>query len=161
MFDELKQQVKVFTKLDINKLINKILKDRKFQEYILDLNRVDQLFQGIDSKGKELDGYAPYTEVLNAGVRFTYKGERRSKSAGTPIFLYDTGEFYGSFVINIGGDYFEIDADPIKVNEETGEVTDLFLNFGVDILGLTDDNLQILINVLTEKITEAIRERFK
>lgn len=136
-------------KLDEGLLLRNFVSIPAVQKFILDLNRVDQLFnKGVDSKNKALGIYTPFT--INS------KEER-----GVPvpsdfhITLFDTGEFYSTFVIIPGKDFFEIDANPIR------EDSNLFEDFGEDILGLNDENLQVLIDFFKETIQLRVREQLR
>ena len=146
-FEAIKQLTDRIAKLDEGIILNRFVSIPAVQKFILDLNRVDQLFnKGVDSKNKALGIYTPYT--INS------KEER-----GVPvpsdfhITLFDTGEFYSTFVIIPGKDFFEIDANPIR------EDSNLFEDFGEDILGLNDENLQVLIDFFKETITLRVREQ--
>jgi len=154
MFDEIIRLAENFKTLDVNRILFQILSKQEFQDFIRVLNLRDQLFEGIDSLGIELDSYSPGTEtILNAEGEnaFQYEGKSKKKIAGQPIFLFDTGDFYESFKITINPEDITLDADGIK---EDG--TDLFAEFGDDILGLTDENLQLLINKISETIIPEI-----
>jgi hypothetical protein len=121
--------------------------DPNFTNYILDLIRNDQLFsQGIDSDGDIIGYYSEWTEMMNP-----------DKRAGTPYTLKDTGEFYESMIIYIYDNLIEIDADPIK-KDDKGEETNLFNEYGENIIGLTDENLSKVALILANKYkTEIIR----
>ena len=121
--------------------------DPNFTNYILDLIRNDQLFsQGIDSDGDIIGYYSEWTEMMNP-----------DKRAGTPYTLKDTGEFYKSMIIYIYDNLIEIDADPIK-KDDKGEETNLFYEYGENIIGLTDENLSKVALILANKYkTEIIR----
>jgi hypothetical protein len=68
------------------------------------------------------------------------QGEKRKKGQPTDrVTLKDTGDFYSSFQVLPFKGGFIIDADPIK------EDTNLFDRYGEDILGLNDENLQLII----------------
>jgi hypothetical protein len=136
-------------KLDENKLLRNFVSLSAVQTFILDLNRKDQLFnKGVDSQNRALGIYTPFT--INS------KEER-----GVPvpsdfhITLFDTGEFYSTFVVIPGKDFFEIDANPIR------EDSNLFEDFGTDILGLNDENLQKVIDLFKETITLRVREQLR
>lgn len=140
--------------LDENYLLNIILADVELQKAILDLNRIGQLFeQGVNSQGvplKEIggsmfteSGYSPYTIMIKEE-----KGQRTDH-----ITLRDTGAFYGSFVLILGDKEFIIDADPIK---EDG--TDLFREWGEDILGLTEESREILKGFVLERLRPVIMD---
>jgi hypothetical protein len=114
-------------------LWRKVFNDAKFREWTLDLIRQDQLFkQGIDGDGDIIGTYSEYTEMMNP-----------EKVAGTPFTLFDTGDFYKSFVLYIYKNYIEVDANPIKINDK-GEKENLFWKYGENIIALTDESLEKL-----------------
>lgn len=146
-FEAILQLTDKIAKLNEGVILNKFVSIPAVQKFILDLNRQDQLFKkGVDSKDRALGVYTPFT--INS------KQER-----GVPvpsdyhITLYDTGEFYSTFVIIPGKDFFEIDANPIR------EDSNLFDDFGEDILGLNDESLQKVIDLLKETISLRVREQ--
>lgn len=146
-FEAILQLTNRVAKLDEGLLLRNFVSIPAVQTFILDLNRRDQLFnKGIDSKNRALGVYTPFT--INS------KQER-----GVPvpsdlhITLFDTGEFYSTFVIIPGKDFFEIDANPIR------EDSNLFDDFGEDIIGLNDENLQVLIDFFKETIQLRVREQ--
>ena len=148
-FDAILDLTDRIAKLDEGLLLRNFVSIPAVQKFILDLNRTDQLFnKGVDSKNKALGIYTPYT--INS------KEER-----GVPvpsdfhITLFDTGEFYSTFVIIPGKDFFEIDANPIR------EDSNLFEDFGEDILGLNDENLQILIDFFKETVVLRVKEQLR
>lgn len=135
--------LKRFQKLDYNKLMATLLRDAEFVEFILDLNRINQLYNaGVDANGVSLGEYSPYT----IGIKIQ-KGQPDDR-----ITLFDTGEFYRSFILTINLDGFTIDADPIK------DDTNLFTEFGEDILGLTDESKDLLVSQINQIIIPAIEE---
>lgn len=155
-FEDLKRLAMGVISLNANLIIQQIILNNKFQEYILDLNRKEQLFEGIDSLGVELDGYSDATETVleaNRSNLFNYKGKSKKKLSGEPIFLFDTGEFYESFTLQVDREALIFDADPLK-----DDGTNLFDEFGDDILGLTEENIQKLVFLLGEKVVPFIQE---
>ncbi len=148
-FEAIRQLTDRVAKLDEGIILNRFVELPIVQKFILDLNRVDQLFnKGVDSKNRALGVYTPFT--INS------KNER-----GVPvpsdfhITLFDTGQFYSTFVIIPGKDFFEIDANPIR------EDTNLFEDFGEDIIGLNDENLQILIDFFKETVVLRVKEQLR
>ena len=146
-FEAIRKLTNRVAKLDEGIILNRFVELPIVQKFILDLNRVDQLFnKGIDSKNRALGVYTPFT--INS------KNER-----GVPvpsdfhITLFDTGQFYSTFVIIPGKDFFEIDANPIR------EDSNLFEDFGENILGLNDENLQILIDFFKETVVLRVKEQ--
>ena len=124
----------------------KVLQDQKFKEWILNLVRQDQLFkEGVDEDNEVIGYYSEWTEMMNP-----------KKVAGTHYTLFDTGEFYQSFELIVGKDYFEINADPLKTNED-GETTNLFYKYSTAILGLTDESKDKLAQELIRRYIQKIR----
>lgn len=112
------------------------LRDRGLIEKILDFVREDQLRErGVDENDEIIGFYSIATEILSGG----------DKHAGDPYTLYDTGEFYSSMFITVLRDSFIINADAQKDDDN------LFEKYGEGIIGLTDDNLQKVIEELKTK----------
>ena len=127
--------------LDVDVIISNILKDEEFQRFIIDLNTEEQLFEkGIDSLGDSLGEYTDFTKVVKG-----LKGQRIDH-----ITLEDTGEFYKSFAIKVQNGGFLIVADGQK------EDTNLLEEYGKEILGLTDENLQIVIDAIKDRLIPII-----
>ncbi len=143
--EALRKLVNNVINLDINEILSELWLDVSIQKTILDLNREDQLFdKGIDSLGISLESiggaYSPVTVQI-----------KRSKGQPTDrVTLKDTGDFYETFRIKVGPTFFDIDADPKK------DETDLFVEWGEDILGLTDESLEILQDILLPLIINKI-----
>lgn len=142
MLKELKDTLKFYSQLDEGRIIFEILKtDRELQDRILDLNRMDQLFnKGIDSTGKLLSdiggNYSPFTIEVKKGKGLPF----------AHVTLFDTGEFYDSFELMVTQTFIDITANPIK------DDTNLFTEWGKDILGLTEESKEILLDLLIPKI---------
>lgn len=102
------------------------------EAYIVDLNAEEQLFeQGINRLGVEISDYAPYSPVTIA----------IKEARGQPtnrVTLRDEGGFESSFFLEVGDKQFEIKASDFKAE-------DLIKKYGRQILGLTDENIAILI----------------
>tara|TARA_R100000773_G_C4213302_1_gene112337 strand:+ start:234 stop:701 length:468 start_codon:yes stop_codon:yes gene_type:complete len=106
-----------------------VFKDPAFRTWVLNLVRQDQLFdKGIDEDGDVIGYYSEFTEMMNP-----------EKVAGTHYTLKDTGEFFESFYLTIYPGYFEINANPIKTNED-GETENLFYKYTESIIGLTSES---------------------
>lgn len=109
--------------------------DRSFTDYIIELNTQSQLFdKGIDSTGRSLEdvggGYSPYTIEIK-------------KSKGQPtdrVTLKDTGDFYQSFRV-----YLDSRSDLVITADTIKDTTDLLREWGKDIIGLTQDSLELLV----------------
>lgn len=134
------QQLRKVNLLSERLFWRKAFADPSFKTYILDLIREDQLFsKGIDSDGDIIGLYSEWTEMMNP-----------DKKAGTPYTLKDTGAFYESMIIYIYDNAIEIDADPIK-KDEKGKETNLFYEYGENIVGLTEENLEKVGLILADK----------
>ena len=100
--------------------------------YIVDMNAEEQLFErGVNRLGVEIMDYAPYTPVTI----------EIKKALGQPtnrVTLRDEGDFESSFFLEVGDKQFEIKASDFKTEE-------LIKKYGRQILGLTDENIAILI----------------
>jgi hypothetical protein len=121
--------------LDEGLIFEVVFNQKHIKDEIIRLNTSEQLFEGIDSKGNPLDVYSPTTEVLNLRFTFNYEGKSKKKIAGQPAFLFDEGEFYTSFQVDVDRNRILIKADPIK-----DDGNNLFDEYGNDIIGLTDES---------------------
>ncbi len=148
-FQPVRDILKKAKRLDKNKLIFEVIKnDKGIQKEILDLNRWAQLYdKGINSDGVSLSAVRP-----NGGyTSFTINIKRKKNQRTDHVTLRDSGEFYNSFKINASNDFFEIDADPNK------DTTNLFDEWGEDILGLTDASKSILSRLLIPLLQENLK----
>jgi hypothetical protein len=128
------------------------LKNPNLKKVILDLNRIEQLFNyGEDSLGKSLGEYSAKT------IEGTpqYRGKIEKGQPTDRITLKDTGDFYNSFDIKIIEDGFEIIA-----GENIWYAEDLFYDFGEEILGLNPDNLEEAIQYIRGYIVSKIDKDF-
>jgi hypothetical protein len=150
-FDRVKKILDNAIALDEDRIINQILSNKSFQEFIIDLNTEGQLFdKGINSLGVKLSDigglYSPVTIELS-------KAKGRPKKSASSINLFDTGDYYKSFKIVLFNDSFDIVSDPIKND------SNLFDDWGKEIEGLTEENLQKVIDAIRSKIIPIIRAR--
>lgn len=128
--DLLKRVVKFNDELTSGRLMQKIIWDN--EAYIIDMNAEEQLFeQGINRLGVEISDYAPYSPVTIAIKEA--KGQPTNR-----VTLRDEGDFESSFYLEVGDKQFEIKASDFKTE-------DLIKKYGRQILGLTDENISILI----------------
>ncbi len=110
--------------------------DDDVREEIIRLNTIEQLYeQGIDSLGRQLGDYSPFTVQIKQ-----MKGQRFDH-----ITLNDTGAFYDSWVVTVATDSIDIDADDTSLYDRP-----LFAVWGEDVAGLTDENLQYIIDMIKE-----------
>lgn len=155
MFNRVYRLLDNIIALNENQIINEVLSNKEVQQYIIDLNTegedTSQLFEhGIDSLGAKLSDFGGnYSDV----TIFLSAKKGQPKVSKSHIDLHDTGEFYKSFKIVLSAKSFRITADTNKGGN------DLLTDWGKDILGLTDENLQLVINALKRKIIPLIRKR--
>jgi hypothetical protein len=124
-----------------------IFSETEFQQFVLDLIRIHQLFEkGIDETGDVIGYYSWTTENM-------YNPE---KVEGTPYTLKDTGAFYRSMEATLGDLELTIDADPLKT-DKTGKRTNLFEKYGEGIIGLADESKEKLREEVLEKCYEQVR----
>jgi hypothetical protein len=96
---------------------------------IIEMNSEDQLFEkGVYRDGVKLDGYSPFTIEIKS-----QKGQPTNRTT-----LRDTGAFHESFYLEFQKDGFEMKASDPKTEE-------LKTDWGPEILGLTDENLNDII----------------
>ena len=131
--------LKNINNLDLNDIFKTLWSDNKVQQYIIKLNTrgegTSQLYNfGINSEGKSIGEYSDNTIQIKA-----FNGQPVDR-----VTLYDTGEFYESFVVIANQKGFKITADPIK------EDNNLFEDWGKNIVGLTKENEELLL-VFVEK----------
>jgi hypothetical protein len=142
-FEPLRKIANNILDIDINQIVNAIIATPEFTNFIITLNTGGQLFdQGIDSLGLSLGRYAPDTieQKIEKGLPFDR------------ITLFDTGEFYQSFdvIANENDDFFTITANPIK------EDSNLFEDFGENIVGLTEESKEFLAEKLKVKLQKEL-----
>ena len=128
--DLLKRVVKFNDELTSGRLVQKIIWDN--EAYIIDMNAEEQLFeQGVNRLGVEISDYAPYSPV-------TIQIKEAKGQPTNRVTLRDEGDFESSFFLEVGDKQFEIKASDFKTE-------DLIKKYGRQILGLTDENIAILI----------------
>jgi hypothetical protein len=129
-------------KLDVKKALDFSV-DSNIRELIINLNQ-EQLYNlGEDSEGKSLGTYAPSTVMIK-------------QAQGVPtdrITLRDTGDFYSSFKVFYSNGEIFIDADGQK------DDTNLFTEYGEDILGLNDANMSIFVDEVRKNIVFYLFEK--
>ena len=110
--------------------------DKDVQDEMIRINTEDQLEEeGIDSLGRKLGDYSPST--------IAYK--RRKGQRYDHVTLKDEGDFYNSFNVKVNVNEIIIDADDSsKYNKPLFEV------WGVDVLGLTEDNMNYIKEMILE-----------
>lgn len=108
------------------------LDTKVIKELIIDLNTEKQLKQGKDSLGQDL-----FNKITQRSV---YAQSDPLGRGGQPYEVFQTGKYWFSFKVDVGNGVITINSDPQK---ETGNLFDIYTP---KIVGLTDENLQILID---------------
>ena len=154
-FDAITEKGKRLKGINQNVLINTILNRKEFKDFIIELNTKNQLFDlNIDSKGVSLSTiggiYSPFT------IQESKKPGKTAKKSPSAINLFDTGKYYESHKVTITSlraSFFIMDSDPQK------DDSNLFDDWGKEILGLSEDSLErlskkILVELLPLLIAE-------
>jgi len=116
---------------------------KDLSEEIIRLNTENQLFEeGIDSEGRDLGEYRP----------FTIEVKRKTGLPWDHVTLYQTGEFYASFRVTYDANGFSIDADGDKSDKNLFEV------FGENITGLIPFNMQRIKTLILRYYAEYYEE---
>lgn len=141
MFADLKNYLNRISRIDSTRMWFKVVdKDVKFE--VIRLNTDEQLFnKGIDSEGDSLGDYSE--------VSVQVYGKRRGH-----IQLYDEGDFYNSFRVSVTSNEIQIYADDSSKYDSP-----LTTIYGEDILGLTDENMIILVELLKENYLKEINAK--
>lgn len=135
--------------LNINDMVDELGEHPEFIDLIIELNTKKQLYdRGINSKGESIGDYSLYTKAIKdeKGQIFDH------------VTLNDTGKFYESFKVYVNSQKdFVITADTIK------DTSDLIVDWGREILGLTDESLNVLResakNILIPYVKSVILQR--
>jgi hypothetical protein len=152
MFEPIKELCNKIINTPANRVVKVSLLAKNVQDVIIELNTIKQLYErGINADGVSLasvgGNYAPLTMFLSEK-----KGQ--PKRGSNHVDLYDTGDFYKSFKVIVYDDYFEIDADTQK------DTNDLIIDWGEEILGLTEQSKEVLTTMLIDLLPNIIRNEW-
>ena len=124
-----------FKQLDEYDMFKFIFSNKKVQDYIIELNTIEQLYEkGINSEGislSSIDEYNPFTiqDKLNKGL------------PTNRVTLFNSGDLYNSIYVRLSKDYIEIVSvliDEYQLEEKYGD----------NILGLSKDSLDKLVKFI-------------
>lgn len=127
-------------------LVSKDLFDfiRSIEKYMVDLNKKQIYEDSQDVYGNAIGFYSRATELITGGA----------KMAGDPFTGKDTGAWLSKFYVSVqDGIFFFGSTDP-----KTDDILDSPHWLSADLFGLTDDNLQLVID---DKILPFILQFFR
>jgi hypothetical protein len=130
--------------LDQDKLLREVWDDTLTQDYIIELNTIEQLFK--ESK-KSDDSLLPIYALSS------YKRAKGQLAPTDRINLRLTGDFYKSFDVLPNSTGFDIDANT-NLYPDSGDFIEIY---GPEILGLTEDSLEKLRLFVKDLLNEKIR----
>lgn len=151
-FGRLRSVLNGIASINRDELIFSINLEPETEELIVRLNTKKQLFKGIDSES------IPLESIGGAYTDFTVQEKLNNRNPPQPVdrvTLEDTGEFYESFEVFFDIKGFDIFADSIK-NGLFGS-QDLAVRYGENIVGLTTESRDELIQYYRIEIFKAIR----
>lgn len=129
-FDEKIKVLEEFINLGIKVTLRNTINEHEVE--IAEMNAIDQLYEkGIDRFGADIFSKVPYT-------RYTIDWKREHGQPFDHVTLRNSGYFHSTFYVNANNESFEIGASDSKVY-------DLVRKYGEGILGLTEENLSILV----------------
>jgi len=143
MFDPIRKVTKNMQSITAERVLSLLIEGDELKDLIIELNTDAQLFQkGIDSQGQSLGEYAESTKLLK-------------RSEGLPfdrVTLYQEGDFYKTWRVFMRNGNIAIEADGDKDDKN------LFDVYGEDVVGLTEENLQIVIDEIKNDTPELVKE---
>jgi len=142
----LEKLLRKIVRLDADVIAQQIYQRDVVQKFIIDLNTDKQLREGKNAEGQTLGVYK--------GVSYSVKKQRQPgrKAPMGVIDLYMKGSFYQSFKVIPKTDGFEIEAD-MDIHVKDFREKD---NIKLPILGLDDENKDVLTSYLIPLMQEAI-----
>jgi hypothetical protein len=151
MFEPLENMLKRIKKAKANDLSLSVFVLPEIKQFIIRLNRVEQLYkEGLDVNDKVIGTYAWTTAMSKGEQTYTFEGIASVKKYGEPYTLFDTGSFFESFNVVFKKDGFVITADTEKPGKD-------LMEYG-EILGLTAESKDELSKKMLPFLQESLRE---
>ena len=143
------------SRLDILELFAQVAETKEFKDFVIFLNQEGQLELGVNSKGERLEDVRK--DKPNQGYSNSYKKLRQRRGLPTDrITLNFSGRFRDSFTVDVDREVNEIlitiNANTIKQDKDLRNV------WGNEILGLSDESIQVLIDFTKEAIQKSLRK---
>jgi len=143
MFEPIREITKNMQSITAARILSILIERPEFQDLIIELNTEKQLFdKGIDAEGQSLGIYQPFTIAI----------KREKGQPVNRVTLKDTGDFYKTWDVRVENGDIIIEADGDKDDKNLMDV------YGEDIVGLTQENLQILIDEIKKHTPELVKE---
>jgi hypothetical protein len=141
LFGRLADIAQKVSKIDETEILTKVWSRPFVQDFIIELNTTEQLFEGdLSNGGKMPQGNPSY---------ISSKGSRGAPD-GISTNLFLNGDFYRSFDVIPNKIGFLIDANTSIHGK------DFISIYGLDILGLNEENTEKLIEFIKDQIIEEI-----
>jgi len=144
-FDSLRDKAKRIKSVKINRLLKEVWSDPFTQDYIIKLNTEEQLFYGLRSDNTTLPPYR--------NQDYFEQKQSFGLAPNSLINLKLSGAFYRSFDIIPNSVGFLIDANT-NIYPDSGDFVDVY---GLDILGLNENNTSKLAQHLQEELQIRIK----
>jgi len=129
--------------INTERVLTILIERPELEDLIIELNTEDQLFKrGVDSTGKSLGEYASSTKILK-------------QDDGLPfdrVTLFQEGDFYKTWRVFMRNGDIIIEADGDKDDKN------LFDVYGEEVVGLTEENLQIVIDEIKKQTPELVKQ---
>ncbi len=129
--------------INAERVLTILIERPELEDLIIELNTEDQLFKrGVDSTGKSLGEYAASTKILK-------------QDDGLPfdrVTLFQEGDFYKTWRVFMRNGDIIIEADGDKDDKN------LFDVYGEEVVGLTEENLQIVIDEIKKQTPELVKQ---
>jgi hypothetical protein len=153
--DALRKLANNIISINQDEIFLEVFSQKPVKDFIIELNTIEQLFKkGVDANNSDLANEGgDYSDLTIQGVPGLFLGKVQKGLPTNWITLFDSGEFYDSWVVEVDKTSIEIDADTIKADG-----TDLRVRWGKAILGLNDESLEKLVVFAIPFYQEAIRK---
>jgi len=145
IFDDKIKVLEQFQTLGIKISLRNTINEHEVE--IAEMNSVNQLYElGVDRYGADIFAKVPYS-------RYTIDWKREHGQPFDHVTLRNSGYFHSTFYVNANNESFEIGAADSKVY-------DLVRKYGEGILGLTVENLSILVwEILYPSLLENLKSQ--
>jgi len=144
------QLLKDLQKLDELNMWVKVMSEREINTFVVEKIRL-RLQKGEMPDGSLITNQLTGDSFYKMITQLTYAEIGRRIEAGSHYTMKHTGEFYDSLKL------LEPDADLVEIFGEKKDVN-LFEKYGNDLIDLTDENIQELIEKVKEKYLQNIRQ---